>query len=100
MYVLVNQHLQRPLLCLAVCEDYSARIIIGNEATYYSELDLQDEAYYIDGSLSVGRVELCERGMWRPVCQDFWSEAAASVVCSQLGFSRYGKRECLYLLEI
>ena len=80
------------LLCIpsVECEDYAARIIIGDEATFYSDESPQGEDYYTDGNLDTGRVELCMNGVWRPVCQDFWTEADASVACYQMGYSRYG----------
>ena len=76
---------------IAQCEDNSTRIIIGDADTFYSEADLKRDDYYIDGNLGVGRIELCFNGDWNPVCEDFWTEAEASVACHQMGFARYGK---------
>ena len=42
-----------------------------------------------------GRVEICMRGQWQTVCNDFWGHNEALVVCRQLGFSTSGK----YLLH-
>ena len=63
---------------------------------YYSaNLDLDYGNLYIKDELKIGRVEVCVDGQFGSVCYDseFRTSKAASVICWQLGFSRYG--ECL-----
>lgn len=38
-----------------------------------------------------GRVEVCRDGLWGVVCGNGWSNADASTVCRQLGYSSSGE---------
>ena len=76
----------------AVCMDRSVRIIAGDGDDFYNGLDSPlDPSFYINEELAAGRLEICEEGVWRPVCIDVFDYADASVACAQLGFSRAGE---------
>ena len=48
------------------------------------------------GPFKFGRVDICIDHEYVTVCDNSWHNLAASVVCSQLGFSRYGTHNYYY----
>ena len=49
-----------------------------------------DEIRLVGGAQSnEGRVEVCYNSVFHTVCDDFWDEPEARVVCRQLGYESY-----------
>ena len=78
----------------ALCEDFSARILVGSGESYYGggTISTREDVAYINDALSVGRIEICYQGAWRALCSSSWTRDDASVTCQQLGFAAAGLR--------
>ena len=80
---------------IAYCRAGEVRLVVSDDAeTFYMGTTNYDSSYYDKNGLRVGRVEICVGGRYGTICMDFWDNMDASVVCTQMGFSRYGK-ECV-----
>lgn len=76
--------------CIAAdCVEWDVRLMVDD---FYTA-DIPDATNYLysKNDLTVGRVEVCREGKYRPICAgEYWNNASVSVVCYQLGFSPYG----------
>ena len=71
------------------CEGGDIRLMVDDY--YTADLDSHYGNLYIKDELKIGRVEVCVDGGYGSVCfDDLLNSKAASVICWQLGFSRYG----------
>ena len=61
-------------LYIALCESGTIRLV--SESNSYFR--------------SYGRVEICINEAWSTICDQYWDNIDASIVCHQLGFSPYG----------
>ena len=66
----------------AFCDDGAIRLSIDDRIPQSYGL-IYDE-------LVIGRVEVCDGTSYGTLCRDSWNNEAASVVCSELGFSAFG----------
>ena len=71
-----------------VCEDNYPRLV-----------DDSDSAVLIKDTLSRGRVEICVDNAFHTICENGWNNNDASVLCSELGFSRYGRSYSHYFVD-
>ena len=56
----------------------------------YTAVCVENSLRLVGGpNVAAGRVEVCVLETWRTICDNQWGLEDASVVCKQLGFSRF-----------
>ncbi len=78
---IVYQLFSLPLCGSATCEEGDVRLMVNRE----------DTRAYVNDTQRQGWVELCLNKQYRSVCDRNWEHESASVVCGELGLSRYGE---------
>ena len=56
-----------------------------------SEIRLESVRENSTCGLISGRVEICQDGLWKAICDRNWTRYDAAVACRQLGYSAIGK---------
>ena len=60
-----------------------------------AEICIESRIRLVGGeSERAGTVEVCQNGVWGPICSDQWDVPDATVVCNQLGISFNGETTC------
>ena len=73
---------------------YDSIIVFNVAIAYGSTTNCTDGDVRLEGGRNMfeGRVEMCDRGEWKSVCDRRWGSEEAEVVCRQLGYTNQSNR--------
>ena len=85
--------------CASNAQNISQCTITPSSCTHTNDAGLRCSVPCSDGQVRLlegadvreGRVEVCSSGNWSTICDNFWNEAEAKIVCQQLGYPSDGE---------
>ena len=61
-------------------------------SAFFTECHYDGQIRLSGGNDTSGRVEVCYSSEWGTVCDNYWDDFAAEVVCRQLGLPFFGEQ--------
>ena len=83
------------LVCMNINKSVSYNTILIIIINFIDAVACPEGEIRLEGTNSAfgGRVEVCLQQSWTTICDVYWDNQDASVLCRQLGFSPYGNTE-------
>ena len=89
-----SQRIVAALQCVCKCayltQKYSTCIYLLAYIVHLAKCRTGDIRIAGSSFARLGRIEVCINSTWGTICDDYWDNNDASVICKQLGYSPYG----------